>query len=382
MKKAICLSIAVSLFLLTNSFGQYREVTEISDRVLTPAVPFLQIAGDARASGMGDIGVATSADLYAQQWNAAKYAFIERKRGIGLSYTPYLRKIANDVHVGQLNFYNRINERSTFAASIRYFSLGAVEHRNSINDPGYELNPNQFSLDLSYALKLSDHFSMGITGRYIRSDMKLHSVSDDARAAAGLGIDISGFYESSVISHKAFDSRWRAGFRVSDIGPKIKYYSGTEGEFLPTNLSLGAGHDFIFNKENRIGAYIEFNKLLIPTPKDSNGDGLINHQDEYYHQGAIEGIFSSFGGAPDGFSEELKEITWALGIEYKYRNAFSLRTGYFHESPDKGYRQFFTLGFGFRYALAELNFSYLFNTAKNATNPLEGGVRFSLALNL
>lgn len=343
------------------------------------AVPFLRIAGDARSSGMGDIGVATSADVYAQQWNAAKYAFTKNKRGIGLSYTPYLRKIANDVHVGQLNFYNRIDERSALAAGLRYFSLGTVVNRNGINDTGYDLKPNQFSVDLSYALKLSDFFSMGIAGHYIRSDMKLQSASDDAQAANSFSVDVSGFFESAVIPHESFDSRWRAGFNVSNIGPKIKYYSSTEGKFLPTNLGLGGGHDFIFNRENKISTYIEFNKLLIPTPKDSNGDGVINHQNEYYTKGPIGEIFSSFDGTTDGFSEALKEVTWAVGSEYWYQDAFSFRAGYFHESSDKGYRQYFTLGAGFNYAIAELNFSYLLNTAKNVTNPMEGSLRFSLA---
>lgn len=382
MKKAIYISILIILFSFSTSFGQYKQVEEVSDRILSPAVPFLRVAADARASGMGDIGVVSSADIYSQQWNAAKYAFVENKREVGVSYTPYLRKITSDVHIGQLNFYNRIDERSAFAVSARYFSLGKVVNRNTPNEEGFESKPNQLAVDLSYALKLSEHFSMGVTARYIRSDMKLQSSFDDAKAGNSFGVDISGFYEGPVVAHSSFDGRWRAGFNVSDIGPKIKYYADTEGDFLPTNLALGGGYDFIFNDKHAISAYLEFNKLLIPTPKDSNDDGIIDHNDDYYNKGAVGGIFSSFGGAPGGFSEEMKEITWALGSEYKYRDTFSFRAGYFHESKDKGYRQYITAGAGFKYDFATFNFSYLFNTAKQVTNPMEGSLRFSVAFKL
>lgn len=374
--------IVFAIFFLANHqlFAQDNNLTP-RDRVITTAVPFLLVPGDARASGMGDIGVASTPDTYSQQWNPAKYAFIKQEQGVGLSYTPYLRKLASDINVGQINYYNRINERSAFAGSLRYFNLGEIESRQNPLEEGLILSPNQLALDLSYALLLSESFSMAVTGRYIRSDLKLQTSFEDASAANSFSADISGYFQSEEKVYTDFNGIWRAGFNISNIGPKIKYGDSEEGSFLPTNLGVGAGFDFILDADNTIGTYVEFNKLLVPTPSDSNGDGVINREDDFYTVNPITGIFKSFTDAPGGFSEELKEITWALGAEYRYQDTFALRAGYFHESEDKGYRQYFTLGAGFKYSMAEINVSYLFNTAAATTNPLEGSLRFSLAFN-
>lgn len=353
----------------------------IRDRAITTEVPFLLVPSDARSSGMGDIGVATPTDAYSQQWNPAKYAFAKIQQGVAISYIPYLRKLTNDINVGQLNYYNRIDERSAFAGSIRYFNLGEIDAREGIHEAGLILKPNQISIDLSYALKLSEEFAMAVTGRYIRSDLKLQTSIEDASVANSASVDLSGFYESFPINYGNFDGQWRAGFNLSNIGPKIGNGSEHGKGYIPTNLALGGGFDFILNSDNVLGAYVEFNKLLVPTPSDSNGDGIINHLDDYYHKGGIQGIFSSFGDAPGGFSEELKEITWAIGAEYRYMDSFALRAGYFHESPDKGFRQYFTLGAGFTYGIAQIDLSYLFSTADAISNPLEGSLRFSLAFN-
>lgn len=382
MKRKKVLFLLLAICLCPPALSQPNANPSIKNRPITVAAPFLRVPSDARSAGMGDIGIASSPDTYAQQWNAAKYAFIDQKSGIGASYVPYLRKLTNDINVGQLNYFNHLNERSTIAGSFRYFNLGTVSSRQTSTETGLELKPNQFSFDISYALKLSEDFSMGVTMRYIRSDLKLQTSFDDASAANSFAADISGYYESDIIAFRNFDGRWRAGFNISNIGPKIKYSSSGEESFIPTNLGIGGGFDFILNDLNTIGIYGELNKLLVPTPRDSNGDGLINREDDYYNKGAISGIFSSFADAPGGFSEEMKEITYALGVEYDYNSKFSLRTGYFHESPKKGYRQYVTLGAGFRYAMAEINLSYLFSTSSTAINPLEGGVRFSLAFNL
>jgi|SRR5690625_744782 len=374
--------IVFAIFFLANHqlFAQDNNLTP-RDRVITTAVPFLLVPGDARASGMGDIGVASTPDTYSQQWNPAKYAFIKQEQGVGLSYTPYLRKLASDINVGQINYYNRINERSAFAGSLRYFNLGEIESRQNPLEEGLILSPNQLALDLSYALLLSESFSMAVTGRYIRSDLKLQTSFEDASAANSFSADISGYFQSEEKVYTDFNGIWRGGFNISNIGPKIKYGDSEEGSFLPTNLGVGAGFDFILDADNTIGTYVEFNKLLVPTPSDSNGDGVINREDDFYTVNPITGIFKSFTDAPGGFSEELKEITWALGAEYRYQDTFALRAGYFHESEDKGYRQYFTLGAGFKYSMAEINVSYLFNTAAATTNPLEGSLRFSLAFN-
>ena len=360
------------------------KVCAQEDRVITTAVPFLTIAADARAAGMGDMGVATSMDAFSQQWNPAKFAFAESKMGVGFSYTPYLESIITDISLLNGNFYNKINDRSAFALSLRYFTLGEIELRQFANDPGTLAKPNELALDGSYSLKLSDQFSMAVAGRFIRSNLKLPENGDvDSQAASTFAVDVAGYYRSREIAYDAFDGRWRAGFNISNLGGKIKYDNGGQENFLPTNLKFGAGFDFIIDQDNVLGITTEFNKLLVPTPKDFDGDGDVDAQDnaEYQNITFLNGVSKSFGDAPDGFGEELKEITWALGAEYVYQEAFMIRTGYFNESEDKGSRKFFTLGAGFKYRTAQIDLSYLFSTSQ-VRNPLENTLRFSLTFNL
>lgn len=354
---------------------------EVEGRPITTGVPFLAIAADARSAGMGDQGVATSPDAYSQQWNPAKYAFIERQQGVGFNYTPYLSQLVNDIFLGQVTYYNRINERSAFAGSMRYFSLGeieAVDNESQIENP-LILSPNEFTLDLSYALRLGDRFSMAVAGRYLRSNLKLQVQDEDASAASSLGVDIAGFYQSEQIAYNDFDGRWRGGFNISNIGPKIKYDDAGQENFIPTNLRLGGGFDFILDAYNTIGIGLEFNKLLVPSPQDFNGDGVIDGSDnsEYQNIGFLEGVFQSFGDAPNGISEEVKEVTWSLGAEYNYDNVFAFRAGYFNESDLKGARKFATLGLGFQYSAVDVDVSYLFSTTQ-VRNPLENTLRFGL----
>ncbi len=355
-----------------------------NERVITTAVPFLTIAADARSAGMGDMGVATSADAFAQQWNPAKFAFAERKMGIGLSYTPYLESIITDISLLNASFYNKIDEQSAFAIGLRYFTLGEIELRQFANDPGTLAKPNELALDGSYSLKLSPTYSMAVGGRYIRSNLKLPQNGDvDSRAASSFAVDVAGFYRSREIAYNNFDGRWRAGFNLSNLGGKIQYDNGGQENFLPTNLKFGLGFDFILDEANVLGLTSEFNKLLVPTPQDFNGDGTIDAVDneEYQQIGFLSGVFKSFGDAPDGFGEELKEFTWALGAEYTYQDAFMVRTGYFHESEEKGSRKFFTLGAGFKFKAAQIDLSYLFSTSQ-VKNPLENTLRFSLTFSL
>ncbi|WP_136465112.1 type IX secretion system outer membrane channel protein PorV [Flagellimonas onchidii] len=353
------------------------------ERVITTAVPFLTIASDARASGMGDMGVATSFDAYSQQWNPAKFAFANQKSGVGVSYTPYLESIVNDVSLLNANYYNKINDRSAFAFSLRYFGLGDIELRQTFDQLNPTLvKPNEFAIDGSYSLKLSQTFSMAVGGRFISSNLRFQEGTQDSQAANAFAVDIAGFYRSREIAYNSFDGRWRAGFNISNLGGKIQYDAGGQENFLPTNLKFGAGFDFIFDQDNVLGLHTEFNKLLVPTPRDFTGDGQITAEDndEYQQIGFFSGAFESLGDAPDGFGEELKEITWALGAEYKYMNAFMLRTGYFNESEDKGSRKFFTLGAGFQFKSAQIDLSYLFSTSQ-VKNPLENTLRFSLTFN-
>ena len=354
------------------------------NRVITTAVPFLTIAADARAAGMGDMGVATSTDAFSQQWNPAKFAFAESQMGIGVSYTPYLESIITDISLLSGNFYNKINDQSAFAFSLRYFTLGEIELRQFANDPGTLAKPNEISLDGSYSLKLSPTFSMAVGGRFIRSNLKLPENGDvDSQAASTFAVDVAGYFRSKEIAYSSFSGRWRAGFNLSNLGGKINYDDGGQENFIPTNLRFGGGFDFIFDQDNTLALTTEFSKLLVPTPKDFDGDGDIDADDnaEYQEQSFFSGIFSSFGDAPDGFSEELKEITWAFGAEYMYQDAFMVRTGYFNESEEKGSRKFFTLGAGFKFRAAQIDLSYLFSTSQ-VRNPLENTLRFSLTFNL
>ncbi|HMB61881.1 MAG TPA: type IX secretion system outer membrane channel protein PorV [Eudoraea sp.] len=371
-------------FLLLALLAFICKISAQEDRVITTAVPFLTIAADARAAGMGDMGVATSVDAFSQQWNPAKFAFAERKMGIGVSYTPYLESIITDIALLNGNFYNKINEQSAFAFSLRYFTLGEIELRQFANDPGTLAKPNELALDGSYSLKLSPTFSMAVGGRFIRSNLKLPQDENvDSQAASSFAVDVAGYYRSREVAYNSFDGRWRAGFNLSNLGGKIKYDEGGQENFLPTNLKFGGGFDFILDQDNVLAVTTEFNKLLVPTPKDFDGDGDVDADDntEYQTITFFNGVFDSFGDAPDGFSEELKEFTWALGAEYVYQDAFMIRAGYFNESEDKGSRKFFTLGAGFKFKAAQVDLSYLFSTSQ-VRNPLENTLRFSLTFNL
>lgn len=374
---SICLLIRFSiiLFIVAQVNGQ--------DRIITTGVPFLLITPDARAAGMGELGVATSADAYAQQWNPAKYAFSESKSGLGLSYTPYLRQLVDDIFLGNLTYFNKINERSAWATSLKYFSYGNVQFNDimagTIIDQGSK-RPNEITVDLSYSLKLSESFAMSVAGRFLRSDLKIHT-DMDATSANSLGVDIAGFYQSSVFDLGNFDGLIRAGFNISNIGPRLKYDEGGQMDFIPTNLRVGTGLDLIFDASNVLGVYLEFSKLLVPTPvafyDSSNRLKGYRQPDVNF----FNGIFKSFNDAPGGIQEELKEITWALGFEYLFAETLALRAGYFNESEEKGSRRYMTFGAGLELNGMVIDISYLSSTSK-IRNPLENTLRFSLSFSL
>lgn len=373
MKKTTFLLLGALMLVNYNAKAQ-----EERDRVITTAVPFLMVAADARAAGLGDQGVATPVDAFSQQWNPAKYVFAETQHGLGITYTPYLSDIVNDIFLGNISYHYKVNDRSAFGGSLRYFSLGSIETRNSLEQQALLVNPNEMTFDLSYSLRLSETFAMAVAGRYLRSDLGLQD-EEDLGAANTFGVDVAAYYQSDQVTYKAFDAMYRFGVNISNIGPKMKYDDAGQENFIPTNFKIGGGFDLIFDADNTVGTYLEFNKLLVPTPKDFNDDGIINAEDtaEYNDIGSIEGIFTSWGDAPDGFSEELREVTWALGAEYRYQDVFAFRTGYFNESETKGARRFFALGAGFRYEIVNIDVSYLFSTS-DVPSPLEGTLRFGL----
>lgn len=403
---------ATALIFYTNKIlSQTVTLPNPDSRVITTGVPFLLIASDARAASLGDMGVATSADSYSQQWNPSKYAFSETKSGFGISYTPYLSKLVNDIFLANITYFNRINDRSAFAASFKYFSLGEIELRETEFDLGIIEKPNELTMDVSYALRLSDKFSMSVALRYLRSDLRIQALDPNAKSAGSFGVDISGFYQGEEIAYNDFNGKWRGGFAIQNVGPKLKYDDSGRENFLPTNLRLGGGFDFIFDFYNKLSVTAEITKLLIPTPPiygteynyiDANNSGnydpengtdtsntdslgqiinnnvILDGQDP--NVSFVNGIFQSFGDAPGGFSEELDEYTWALSAEYLYQDSFALRAGYFNENETKGARKFFSLGAGFKYSTVNIDMSYLFSAAK-VQSPLENTLRFSLSFN-
>lgn len=353
-----------------------------NSRVITTGVPFLMITPDARSAGMGELGVATSADVFSQQWNPAKYVFATEDKAIGISYTPYLSKLVDDIFLANITYYTKNTERSAWGASLKYFSLGDIQFNDLVNNTiiqqGIE-RPNELTLDVSYGLKLNEKLSLAVAGRYIRSDLKL-SNDVDATPASSLGVDISSFYLGEIIDFADQKVRFRHGINISNIGPRLKYDEGGQKNFIPTNLRIGSGLEFLMDADNQLSFNIEFNKLLVPSPVEVyEGDEVIGYQQPDIT--FLKGIFESFNDAPGGFQEELKEITWAVGIEYLFQDAFALRTGYFNESIEKGSRRFLTLGAGFQLDFANIDISYLFSTSK-IRNPLENTLRFSLTFNL
>jgi hypothetical protein len=397
---------AITLITFLTFYSLYAQNTvqtipSTSDsRVITTGVPFMLIAPDARSASMGDMGVATSVDGFSQQWNPAKYAFSEAKSGVSLSYTPYLSKLVNDISISYATYFNRLNDYSAVSASFKYFSLGEITLTQGENDPGINVKPNEFTADVAYTLRLADQFAMAVAVRYMRSDLRIDQVDPNADAASTFGADITGYYQSEEEAYNDFNGRWRAGF---------KYDDGGRENFQPTTLRLGAGFDFIFDEYSKLGITAEVSKLLVPTPPrlgnrivftDTNDDGIFNEDDGDFQTDEqvaeseedviiegqdndvsfLNGIFQSFGDAPGGFSEELREFTWALGAEYTYQENFSFRAGYFNEAEDKGARKFFAVGAGFKYTTINIDLSYLFSASK-VQSPLENTLRFSLTFN-
>jgi hypothetical protein len=368
------------IILILSIFNVYSQ----DRRVITTAVPFLLISSDARASGLGEQGVATSVDNFSQHWNPSKYIFSENSSGVAFSYTPYLSKLVNDIFLANVSYYNKISERSSWSASLKYFSLGDIDIlQNPLDIPIIE-NPNEFTLDASYSLRLSESFAMSVSGRFLMSDVKLQTLDSETEAATSVAVDISGYYQSDLKSYNNFDGILRAGFNISNIGPKMKYskVSGGTESYIPTNLRLGSGFEFIFDSNNSLALTLEFNKLLVPSPSEevlnSNGEVVAYRQSDV---GFLQGIFKSFGDAPDGIAEEIKELTYALGLEYSFNNSFFIRSGYFSEHELKGSRKFITIGTGFKTDRdLSIDLSYLISTS-DVISPLENTIRLSLGFN-
>ena len=378
MRKDLILVLLVSLLFSENINSQKER------RVITTAVPFLLISSDARASGLGDQGVSTSADNFSQHWNQSKFIFTENNSGFGFSYTPYLSSVVSDVFLGNLTYFRRNSERSVWSFSLKYFSLGEIDIlENPLDIPIVE-SPNEFTIDAGYGLRLSDNLSLGITGRFLLSDIKLQSFDSDTELASSIAVDISGFYQSNSFRIGSNDAIYRAGFNISNLGPKMKYSETGEENFIPSNFRIGSGLEFIYDRNNSLTLTIEINKLLVPTPNvpiyGPDGSTIVSYSQPDI--GFLSGIFKSFNDAPDGLSEELKELTYSLGLEYSFNDVFFLRSGYFNEHELKGSRKFFTLGAGFNtQSNLQIDLSYLISTS-DVISPLENTLRFSLSYNI
>ena len=356
---------------------------DISKNYISTAVPILLIAPDARSGGMGDVGVASTPDAYSSHWNSAKYAFIEDNFGMGMSYVPWLRKLgAADMNLLNLTGFKRINDRSAVAASLTYFSLGSIEFTDIDGTSKGTYKPNEFGLDVSYSMKLSENLSIGATGRYVRSDLTqgVDVGTSTTKAGNAIAADLGMYYQSET---NMFDmpGELAAGLFISNLGSKISYSDDdNEKDFLPANIRFGGRYTMDIDQYNTFSFMLDFNKLLVPTPPLYDEEGnIIAGMDN--NIGTMLGAIRSFYDSPNGFSEELQELQISVGAEYWYDKVFAVRGGYFFEHENKGGRQYLTLGGSVKYQTLVLDISYLIPTTTLQTSPLANTVRISLAMN-
>ena len=357
---------------------------------LTTGVTSLGIAPDARGASMGDLGAATDPDAYCQFWNPSKYAFAYSKAAVSLSYTPWLRKLVNDIFLADLSGYMKIgqDDNQAVSASLRYFSLGEVVS-TTIGDTGSQtLNPYEMAFDIGYSRKLSEKFSMGVVFRYIYSDLGFGtSEADESSGASAFSADISGYYTTYPIIGRN-ECQWSWGWDISNIGSKVNYANGSNPAFLPTNLRIGTSFTFPLADYHNLSLNLDLNKLLVPSmPRridyEDGTDGEIAYEKAYadwQNMSSITGIFKSFSDAPGGMNEELREISYSVGAEYSYNQQFFLRAGYYYQHPMKGNLQYFGIGAGFALNVLRLDASYMLATAQ--TSPLDQTLRFSLTFDM
>lgn len=355
-------------------------------------VTSLGIAPDARGASMGDLGAATDPDVNSQFWNPSKYAFAYSRAAVSLSYTPWLRKLVNDIFLANLAGYWKIGsqDNQAISASLRYFSLGEVTQNNQDGGAIQSLNPYEMSFDIGYSRKLSEKFSMGVVFRYIYSDLGFSDsyAGDQSTGASAFSADISGYYTTYPIIGRN-ECQWSWGFDISNIGTKVAYNDGEKPAFLPTNLRLGTSFTFPLADYHNLAINLDLNKLLVPArPRQSDYDidtpeGQAEYIDaltDWEDMSSFTGIFKSFSDAPGGFKEELREIMWSLGAEYSYNNQFFLRAGYFYENAMKGNHQYFAAGAGFSLNVVRLDASYMLATAQSS--PLDQTLRFTLTFDM
>jgi hypothetical protein len=375
MKKKIT-PIIIFLLLFAGTFRLYSQDLNAIQTV----VPFLTIAPDSRSGAMGDVGVATTPDVYSQHWNPAKFAFIDGKAGVGISYSPWLRNLVPDINIAYLTGYYRFDKKQVASASLLYSSLGDVPFTDDFGNLERTFKPNELAVDLGYSRVFAEHFSGGIAFRFIYSNLTGGSYSggDATKPGTSFAADISGYYQNNITLFSK-NAQLAFGLNFSNIGSKMSYSDGQTSDFIPMNMRLGSAGTIELDNFNKLTLAIDFNKLLVPTPPIYNSDmEIIDGKDP--NVSVPIAIFQSFYDAPGGFKEELHEITSSIGLEYWYNNQFAIRAGYFHENESKGNRKYFTAGAGFKLKGFTIDFSYLMPTVSN--HPLARTLRFSLAFDI
>ena len=384
MKKIISLILAVTL--CSAAFSQnvsgVDEIGRDNLNTITTAVPFLLISPDSRAGGMGDVGVATSPDANSLHWNPAKFAFVEDEVGFAVSYVPWLRALVPDINLSYLAGYKKLNKNEAIAMELRYFTLGDITFTEVIGNNLGQYKPSEFAIGSAYSRKLSDQFSLAISGRYIYSNLTGGQSAGGITTNAGQSVaaDVAGYFRKDIRIAKK-DMELALGANISNIGNKVRYTETSTRDFIPINLRLGTALNADLDEYNKISFAFDINKLLVPTPPIYNDsiDGQIDFGQDP-NVSVVSGIFQSFGDAPGGFSEEMREINFSVGTEYWYDDQFAVRAGYFNEHNTKGGRKFFTFGSGVKYNVFALDFSYLINASRaiNGNNPLANTMRFTL----
>ncbi len=397
-KKILYLIIGIVIININSVIAQqsddYDQLLGQELNAITTGVPFLMIAPDSRSGAMGDAGVAISPDGYSQHWNSSKLAFIKDPMGVTISYTPWLKKLVSDMSLAYVAGYYRLDENQTIGVGLRYFSMGEILFTDENGDPIGNYAPHELGADISYNRKLSEHFSMGILGRFIYSNLT-GGQSEGSTAGKSVAMDINGYYTNDL-NISDYKGSWAAGFNISNIGAKIGY-TEQEKNFIPTNLRLGGAMTLDFDDYNSMTATLDFNKLLVPTPPyyynegEEMPDGSISEggNDPSNIKAGMDpnvsvatGMIQSFYDAPRGFEEEMEEISYAFGIEYWYAKQFAIRGGYFHENQNKGNRKYFTAGVGLKMNVFGLDFSYLIPAGSFNNSPLSNTWRFSLIFDI
>lgn len=389
-RKKIFLSALLTLGLAGTAVAQNTVVNGQTKNYIATGMPILLIAPDARSAGFGDAGVATSPDIYSAHWNNAKFAFIEGDFGFSTTYTPWLRNLGvGDMNLLYLGGYKRINNMSTVAASLTYFSLGEIQTTDFDGNSTGIMNPNEFAIDASYALKINEDLSLGASARFIRSDLTNGQIISDGsgshvttKPAWSIAADLGVYWQKPLAANQEL----ALGAFISNLGAKLSYSDDdTKKDFLPANLRFGGRYTYEIDAANKISAVLDVNKLLVPTPPKTVGDSTYSNyykdRTAYMNTSVMRGALQSFIDAPGGFAEELHEMQLSLGAEYWYKNTLAARAGYYYEHETKGGRQYATVGVGLRYNIYEFDFAYLIPTTSFSSNPLANTVRISLTVN-